>query len=273
MAKYWMHNGFLQVEGQKMSKSLGNFVTIRELLEEWPGDVVRLQMLMTHYRQPIDWTERGAELARDELTEWSHTLHGYFPLGSDSQPLAVVEALAEDLNTPNAISALRDLHAKAKRGGFKERLDFAENCRFLGFRELNRPGLFERGVSALNVQTDILRHHEDVKRLRAAIANGAVETEKSICSRIEREGLTVRIGRHGDVLLVQGDEVTIHEKADRLIAARNAARKARDFKEADRIRDELSAMGIQLKDAKDPKTGEIVTTWEVRASGTTEVKR
>jgi cysteinyl-tRNA synthetase len=152
-------------------------------------------------------------------------------------------------------------------------LDFAENCRFLGFRELNRPGLFERGVSALNVQTDILRHHEDVKRLRAAIANGAVETEKSICSRIEREGLTVRIGRHGDVLLVQGDEVTIHEKADRLIAARNAARKARDFKEADRIRDELSAMGIQLKDAKDPKTGEIVTTWEVRASGTTEVKR
>src|SRR6202453_2538127 len=55
MANYWMHNGFLQVEGEKMSKSLGNFVTIRELLLDWPGEVLRLQMLMTHYRQPIDW--------------------------------------------------------------------------------------------------------------------------------------------------------------------------------------------------------------------------
>ena len=62
MANFWMHNGFLQVEGEKMSKSLGNFVTIRELLQKRAGDVVRLQMLMTHYRQPINWTkEQGDE--------------------------------------------------------------------------------------------------------------------------------------------------------------------------------------------------------------------
>ena len=64
MANYWLHNGFLQVEGEKMSKSLGNFVTISELLDEigdrWPGEVMRLAMLMTHYRQPIDWTLRAA---------------------------------------------------------------------------------------------------------------------------------------------------------------------------------------------------------------------
>ena len=59
MANFWMHNGFLQVESEKMSKSLGNFFTIRDLLEKWPGDVLRLQMLMTHYRQPIDWTENN----------------------------------------------------------------------------------------------------------------------------------------------------------------------------------------------------------------------
>ncbi len=60
MASVWMHNGFLQVEGQKMSKSLGNFTTIREVLNDWPGEVARLNMLKTHYRQPIDWTVRGA---------------------------------------------------------------------------------------------------------------------------------------------------------------------------------------------------------------------
>src|SRR5919206_3392658 len=61
MANYWMHNGFLQVEGEKMSKSLGNFFTIRELLADWPGEVLRLNMFKTHYRQPIDWTLKSAE--------------------------------------------------------------------------------------------------------------------------------------------------------------------------------------------------------------------
>ena len=59
LANVWMHNGFLEVEGAKMSKSLGNFVTIRDLLKDWPGDVLRLNMLRTHYRQPMDWTTRG----------------------------------------------------------------------------------------------------------------------------------------------------------------------------------------------------------------------
>ncbi|MGE0516684.1 MAG: cysteine--tRNA ligase, partial [Hyphomicrobiaceae bacterium] len=77
MANYWMHNGFLQVEGEKMSKSLGNFVTINELLEtetfggrRWPGEVLRLAMLMTHYRQPIDFSVRGLEVAQKTLDNW-----------------------------------------------------------------------------------------------------------------------------------------------------------------------------------------------------------
>src|SRR4029077_5211042 len=67
MANYWMHNGFLQVEGEKMSKSLGNFFTIRDLLADWPGEVLRYQMLMTHYKQPIDWTRKGSEEAATAL--------------------------------------------------------------------------------------------------------------------------------------------------------------------------------------------------------------
>ena len=70
MANYWMHNGFLQVEGEKMAKSAGNFVTIHELLKDWPGEVARLNMLRTHYRQPMDWTVRGLEESSKILDGW-----------------------------------------------------------------------------------------------------------------------------------------------------------------------------------------------------------
>ena len=74
MANYWMHNGFLQVEGEKMSKSEGNFFTIRELLADWPGEVLRLNMLRTHYRQPMDWTVKGLEESQKILDDWHHIL-------------------------------------------------------------------------------------------------------------------------------------------------------------------------------------------------------
>ena len=70
MANVWMHNGFLQIESEKMSKSLGNFFTIREILADWPGEVLRLGMLKTHYRSPLDWTERGVEESAKTLDDW-----------------------------------------------------------------------------------------------------------------------------------------------------------------------------------------------------------
>ena len=70
MANYWMHNGFLQVEGQKMSKSLGNFVTIAEVLKDWGGEIARFNMLRTHYRQPIDWTSASMDESADILRAW-----------------------------------------------------------------------------------------------------------------------------------------------------------------------------------------------------------
>src|SRR3954465_5032140 len=97
MARYWLHNGFLQVEGEKMSKSLGNFLTIRELLADWPGEVLRLNMLKTHYRSPIDWTLKGVEESAKTLDDW-------YEVASDVEGErvsgAVIEALSDDLNTP-----------------------------------------------------------------------------------------------------------------------------------------------------------------------------
>jgi cysteinyl-tRNA synthetase len=210
MASVWMHNGFLQVEGEKMSKSLGNFITIHQLLDskefgsqQWHGRVVRLAMLTTHYRQPIDWTVERLVQARATLADFADMLHGVPAAGQPHED--VVGALSDDLNTPSALSIIYGLAKSARRnpeaaGQLKATLEFM--------------GLYG---------------NETADELNPGLAPSAVD----------------------------------NAKVNQLVAARLAARKAREFKESDRIRDELAAMGIALKDAKDPKTGEIVTTWEV----------
>ncbi|WP_316014245.1 cysteine--tRNA ligase [Roseobacter sp. HKCCA0434] len=104
MASIWMHNGMLQVEGAKMSKSLGNFFTVRDLLDRGvPGEVARMVLLGTHYRAPLDWTERSVEEAETVLRKW-HTRTDGAPVGE--VPEGVIAALADDLNTAGAIAVL-----------------------------------------------------------------------------------------------------------------------------------------------------------------------
>jgi len=208
MAQVWMHNGFLQVEGEKMAKSAGNFVTVHELLttsnfggSNWPGEAIRFAMLKTHYRQPLDWTLVGLNEAHKTLWEWYGDIEGKET--APGVPGPVLDALLDDLNTPKAITELHRLHSGGHWGHLRAALDF------LGFSG------------------------ERVKIGRTASAAGKAHGSSSA------------------------------EAVGELIDARNAARAAKDFKEADRIRGELEAMGITLKDAKDPKTGELTTTWEV----------
>ncbi len=197
MANIWMHNGFLQVEGEKMSKSLGNFVTINELLEtdvfggrKWPGEVLRLAMLKTHYRQPIDWTVKALEEAEKTLQDWAEAAQGAVA----SKPSAeLLDALADDLNTARVLA---ELHALRKAGD----------------------------LPALLAGLDLL-----------GIALPEVAAPAVVAPEVER-----------------------------LIAARLDARRAKNFAESDRLRDELAAMGIALKDGKDPVTGEPTTSWEVK---------
>src|SRR5262249_24002648 len=104
MARTWMHNGFLQVEGEKMAKSVGNFITIRELLADWPGEVLRLNMLRTHYHQPMDWTLRGLEESTKILNRWYEEVGDVDP--AETSDVAFVNFLCDDLNTPRAITRL-----------------------------------------------------------------------------------------------------------------------------------------------------------------------
>jgi cysteinyl-tRNA synthetase len=110
MARYWMHNGFLQVEGKKMAKSEGNFVTIHDLLRDWEGEVLRLNMLRTHYRQPIDWTLKGLEESRKVLDRWYQSAgDSDHWIGRNLLLDKVLEPLLDDLNTPLAITAIHHM--------------------------------------------------------------------------------------------------------------------------------------------------------------------
>jgi len=130
MANFWMHNGFLQVEGEKMAKSTGNFITIRELLADWPGEVLRLNMLRTHYRQPIDWTIKGLEESAKTLDEW-YALAADVP--GEQVAGALLQPLCDDLNTPQGITELHGLRNLAQGGDRLARDEFAASLRFLGF--------------------------------------------------------------------------------------------------------------------------------------------
>lgn len=140
MARVWMHNGFLQVEGQKMSKSLGNFVTINDLLETgamgghaWHGDVLRLAMLMTHYREPIDFSVKRLEEAETKLRDWQRAARGAELANDDAPDASVIAELADDLNFHRASVVLDAIAKKANRDDARASHCLAATLSFLGF--------------------------------------------------------------------------------------------------------------------------------------------
>jgi cysteinyl-tRNA synthetase len=272
MANVWMHNGFLQVEGEKMSKSLGNFVTIRELLLKYPGDAIRLNMLRMHYRQPIDWTEAGLLSAVDELRSWAELVVVQFGFDSNLHQVngtvddGVIEALSDDLNTSLAITKLRELFERARTNA-TELGNFVATAIFLGIRNLQKPGLFHLGYSANLYESGPTLSDRPIERdlilqYRAATANNLIYIAYESRKALEAEGFKVSLNDSG-VLMVSnktsGDlETDFNSKIDKLISARNAARARKDWQESDRLRDEISALGVVLKDSKDG------TTWEFK---------
>ncbi|WP_332701293.1 cysteine--tRNA ligase [Devosia sp.] len=211
MANIWMHNGFLQVEGQKMSKSLGNFVTINELLEtdkfggrKWPGEVLRLAMLMTHYREPIDFSVRRLEEAESILQRLRRARNS----AMNSRGGEILGDASVEQHVPNTLD-----------------IGYEGIVRFLA-DDLNTPAA---------IQT--------MQSLARAASNGVVAAGASLINA----ALLLGIRLDPPTQQPAGEDVAV----DMSIAARLAALNAKDFAKADAIRNQLAEQGIALMDYKD----------------------
>jgi cysteinyl-tRNA synthetase len=207
--KYWMHNGFLNVEGDKMSKSIGNVLLVHDLIEQTPGEAIRLALITGHYRAPLDWTAAGLVEAKKKLDRLYGALEGLehvTPAANTAAPEAFVSALEDDLNTPKAIAELFGL-AKAANTATDETQKAVIKAQLLAAGDLI--GLLQQSPSDW---------------FNAAKSSADIDADK----------------------------------VEALIQARVSARQNKDFAEADRIRDELDAMGVELLDSREG------TTWKAK---------
>lgn len=198
MANYWMHNGFLDMSGEKMSKSLGNVVLLKDLLENWDGEVIRFAMLSGHYRMPLDWTPDLLGQAKTTLDR----IYGAIGRVEDAEPIpptdsGVREALEDDLNTPVALAALSRLAGEANAAA-------------------------ETG---------------DLKAMSVARAN------------LLAAGALLGLLQSNPTDWAHGTDTDETARIDAMVEARNAARAAKDWAEADRLRDALKAEGIEIMDS------------------------
>ena len=209
-ARYWMHNGFLTFDGDKMSKSLGNVKLVHELIKEVPGEVIRLALLSAHYRGPLDWTGELIAQTRSRLDGLYGALRKVKDVAVHDVvvPEAIMEALCDDLNTPKALAELSGL-AKA-----------VETAASDAARAMAKSNL----LAAANL-LGLLQQDADAWFTAAA-----------------------------------GDDLSA--RIDGLIAERIAARAAKNWPEADRIRAEIDALGV---DVMDSPTG---ATWKLKNLGT-----
>ncbi len=223
---YWLHNGFVRVDNEKMSKSLGNFFTVREVLKEHSPEDVRFFLLRPHYRSQLNYSDQHLEEAHVNLTRLYTTLHNTPPAPADidwRNPFAArfKEAMDDDFNTPEACAVLFELASETNR---RRSANDAGLLRALG----GMLGLLERPALEY-LQGQVVAH-----------GVGSMQTETRISGQ----------GQYRDPMT--------HEQIQAKIGQRTAARKAKNFAESDRIRDELLEAGIVLED------GPSGTTWRRR---------
>jgi len=199
-ARYWLHNGFVNMNSEKMSKSLGNVLLVHDLIKVAPGEVIRLALLNAHYRQPLEWNDDVLPQSRamlDRLYGAIRHLGDVVPVDEDVVPEAFLGALLDDLNTPKALSELFVLAKKANVA-----TDEGERARL-------KAALIQSGLLLGILQQDANKWFEGEGRGTPDLDAAAIEAQ---------------------------------------IEARNAARAARDFAEADRIRDALADAGVLIED-------------------------
>jgi cysteinyl-tRNA synthetase len=199
-ARYWVHNGFVNFSGRKMSKSLGNTLLVHDLRQRVPPEALRLLLLSAHYRQPLDWSDTAVDQAVRTLDRLYGVLRDLAPVQADAGaavPEALEAALCDDLNTPVALAELSRFAGEARKAEGPAAQASAKSALLAAGRALN-----------------LLQQTPEAWFAQRAASNEAID----------------------------------EAKVEDLVARRDAAKKARDFAQADAIRAELSSMGVVLED-------------------------
>jgi cysteinyl-tRNA synthetase len=293
MANYWMHNGFLQVEGEKMSKSLGNFVTIHDLLarenfggRSWSGEVLRLAMLTTHYRQPIDWTVDCLEESSRNWSAWKKIVSQVDVKKTEIRPhQAIINCLLDDLNTPELLRTLHEL-AKVAQSSEETRDRLYDSLVFLGLipdefaiantvaddirvdtglpAAVNYRMIFDRVPV---IESHMQRYFSTLPS--SSNSSSVVHTVSTIITGVPNSFKFIDDWtRYNPFYISARDRDHVNntvgiKELNNLIERRLAARTEKRFSESDQIRDRLASLKILLNDGKDPGTGEARTTWEI----------
>jgi len=230
--RFWIHNGFLSVNGEKMSKSLGNFITIRQALETAPGEVLRLMLLSTHYRHPLDWTAAGVQQAREKLDYfykalWLAQQDGMQLSANEKVPVQIIGALHDDLNTPLALTRMREVASRLQGANLVKREHQQKK---------NSGELLAIGNLLGLLQQDPKEWFQGVRKPRHQIVKvGTARLDYTM------PDFTIK-------------EEYPKAKIESQIQLRAEARKNKDFEEADRIRDELAKNDVILEDRPDGGT-------------------
>ena len=187
-ANYWLHNGFVNVEGNKMSKSEGNFVTVNQLKQKYQGEVIRLAMISTHYRQPLNWTENNLTECKKTLDKWYQLIsENNFSFDNEKISSEVINALEDDLNTPKAISVLHQLYKDCKSNDRNTVETFLSSANFLGILMHTSSEWLSWGKEKLSIdekQIELL-----ISERKSARDNGNFEKADKIRNDLEHKGI------------------------------------------------------------------------------------
>ncbi len=185
---FWLHNGFVNVEGNKMSKSEGNFVTVNQLKQKYQGEVIRLAMISTHYRQPLNWTENNLIECKKTLDKWYQLIsENNFSFDNEKISSEVINALEDDLNTPKAISVLHQLYKDCKSNDRNTVETFLSSANFLGILMHTSSEWLSWGKEKLSIdekQIELL-----ISERKSARDNGNFEKADKIRNDLEHKGI------------------------------------------------------------------------------------
>ena len=184
-ANYWVHNGFITINKEKMSKSLGNIITISEAVKKYSGEVVRLTLLSAHYSQPLDWNDDLLINQRKIMDKW----YDLYDEPTDENIFKISECLLDDLNTPGFIATVHDLYNSAKKGNEKNRRLFNSACRLLGLFNLNKNEWHNFKKKKVSISEDFVL--KKIKERENAKKNGNYKLADELRNELLKEGIVI----------------------------------------------------------------------------------